>query len=197
MSKNNVLLALLAGAVLVAYWSLSNDEQPIPVSDNVNISPKPPKEAHTAMPAMPYQVPAIKPKKNTSAADTEPEEERWDETAIEQMREARIHGDDRAPPIVHEPVTEQRATPEELASPELYNAYEAREEMKLKAQFVSAAQPQMQELKQQIQAMKDAGLDQAAIREAEEKLIQLDAMTNQLQKQHPEITGQMHSSTQP
>lgn len=194
MTKNSVLLALLAGATLVAYWSLSNDEQPVTVSDNVSISPEPLKETHAAMPAMPYQVPAIKPKKNKSAADAEPEEDRWDETAIEQMRDARINGDDRAPPIVHEPVTEQRATPEELASPELYNAYEAREEMKLKAQFVSAAQPQLQELKQQIQAMKDAGLDQAAIREAEEKLIQLDAMTNQLQKQHPEITRQTDSS---
>lgn len=197
MTKNNMLLALLAGATLVAYWSLSRDEQTLYASDNVSIAPEPPKEAHAAMPAMPYQVPAIKSKKNNPAPEANPEEELWDETAIEQMREARIHGDDRAPPIVHEAVTEQRATPEELASPELYNAYEAREEMKLKAQFVSAAQSQLQELKQHIQAMKDAGLDQAAIREAEEKLIQLNAMSNQLLKQHPEITGPADSSPQP
>mgnify|MGYP001556088374 CR=1 FL=1 len=55
----------------------------------------------------------------------------------------------------------------------------------------------MQELEQQIQAMKDSGLDQLAIREAEEKLTQLNAMANQLQKQHPEITEQASSSASP
>lgn len=189
--KYFLLTALIITITMMALRSLSSDELPESEKNSANI----PHIAENLMPlnvsASSSSIPASLPQKQTLQEVTKTaEEELWDETAIEQLRDARLHGDDRAPPIVHETTIEQRATPEELASPEQYNAYEAREEMRLKANFVSAAQPRLMELQQQIQAMRNAGIDKEAIREAEEKLIQLNAMNQQLQKQHPDINQQ-------
>lgn len=83
-------------------------------------------------------------------------------------------------------------TPEELASPELNSDYETRQEMKLKIAY-----PEMQNLNQQLQDMRDAGLDEKSLREAEEKLIQLQAMTKYLQEQHPELTRKKSAVVSP
>lgn len=119
----------------------------------------------------------------------------WDETAIDQLRDARLHGDDRAPPIVHDPVPAERPSASELAYPELYQEYETRQEVKLKAAFIDAAYPEIQKIESQLQQMRAAGLDQAALREAEEKLIQLQAMTQNLQEQHPELAPESDSNS--
>lgn len=184
------MIAVVSLLALV-WWSSSNIDDPSLSKKNDSASTKSKNVKSVNTPEVFYSPP---PKaKPADTPDTkeplvENQTEPWDETAIESMREARLQGDDRTPPITRNNVPAEAPTPEELADPELYSEYETRQEMKLKSAYVAAAYPEMQTITKQLQAMRDAGLDEAAVREAEEKLIQLQQMTQRLQEQHPELT---------
>lgn len=196
----SLIFIAVAGVCGALWWSLSGDENHT-VFNNTNFS------ASSSMPttnardiAMPtYYSSSVKAKsKVNGGSESSLENEQaqtWDEPAIAQLREARLHGDDRAPPIVRNEAPHETPTPEELASPELYNNYETRQEMKLKAAYIDAAHPEMQHIQEQLQAMRDAGLDHVAMQEAEEKLTKLQAMTQHLQEQHPELTTPAKENT--
>lgn len=192
----SIVVAITSVGVII-WWSLGTSDEPSlsAKSDFVNPSSTP----KTIKPDIAMDIKSFaKTKSKSSAANEEVLEkpaEQWDESAITQLREARLHGDDRAPPITRNEVPQETATPEELANPELYSNYETRQEMKLKLAYVEAAHPEMQRIEGQLKAMRDAGVDQEAIREAEEKLKQLQAMTERLEKQHPELAPRPKENT--
>jgi hypothetical protein len=190
VGKIPLIIIAVTSVGVIAWWSLgSSDDAPLVVKSNGASSSSASKTISADM-AMENNSFAKAKSKSSSANETlvETQSEQWDESAITQLREARLHGDDRAPPIIRNEAPQETATPEELASPELYSDYETRQEMKLKLAFVEAAHPEMQRIEGQLKAMRDAGLDQAAMREAEEKLIHLKKMTERLQEQNPELT---------
>ncbi|MFN3587379.1 MAG: hypothetical protein ACK4UT_07735 [Moraxellaceae bacterium] len=108
--------------------------------------------------------------------------------AVTALREARLHGDPRAPAIERSPAPEP-ATPEELADPEAYQRYEARQNMKLYRDYVKAADAELPKLRAQIQAARERGLSAEELQVGEEKLRRIEAMRNQLLSDHPELSS--------
>lgn len=106
------------------------------------------------------------------------------QTISESVREARVDGDELIPPMTDDTaLPEVTSTPDQLIDSEQYNEYETREEMKFETTFFEPENPEIQNIAQQLQAMRDAGADEAAIHEAEEKLIQSQQMSQRLQDQ--------------
>ena len=104
------------------------------------------------------------------------------------MAQAREHGDPRSPPIAHE-APSAAATAAELADPAAYQGYEARQNMKLYANYVQAADSEIPKLREDIGRGRDAGVAPEQIAKAEEKLRRLTAMRVQLLAEHPELAG--------
>lgn len=107
------------------------------------------------------------------------------EDAAVSMAAAREHGDPMAPPIKHEADTREKASPEELADPDLYAKYEARQDRRLKQAYVKAAGPQLDQLEQDVAKARASGVDPKKIREGEEKIERLRAMREQLLQKDP------------
>ncbi len=191
MKKNLQVAIVVAGLAIFLFLSFFDDsiepikhisEIPTPLHKVVK---SPSSSAVYAFPVVHAKPPSIN---NPKESVVDAQVESWDESAIEQMREARLHGDERAPPIIHDQEQEDRPTEKELESPEVYSNYETRQEMKLKTAYMQAAPSQILQLKQQLQAMHEAGVDKNSIQEAEEKITQLQLMTERLLQQHPELT---------
>lgn len=109
-----------------------------------------------------------------------------DPEAIASLREARLHGDPRTPPIERSPPREL-PTAEELADPERYQEYEVRQERKVKQAFVAAAGPEAERLRADIARGREMGIPEEEIAKAEEKLRRLEAMRAQLIEADPAL----------
>lgn len=108
--------------------------------------------------------------------------------AVSSMREARLHGDDRAPPIVRPETEFERATAEELADPDLYLEYEARQQQKVYSSFVQASEKKIADLEDYIsQAEQEGGISEEQLAEGREKLEKLKAMNEQLIEENPDL----------
>ena len=107
--------------------------------------------------------------------------------AAESMRNAMKNGDPMAPPVYRDPTPVEEATPEELADPKQYDAFLARQNMKLYKQYVQAADVEIPRLQQDIAKAKAMGLKPEQLHEGEEKLRRIQAMRDQLAAEHPEI----------
>ncbi|MES2824921.1 MAG: hypothetical protein V4732_15055 [Pseudomonadota bacterium] len=185
--RNKIFFIGITAVSLLAilWWPSSNTDDPslseesnsaLPILADAK-STITPKVFHSpATQAKPADTPGIKeqPLKTQPAS--------LDETTIELMHEALIASDDRTPPMNYDTATEVMPTNEEFADPEL-NEYGTREEIKLENTDFEATNPEMQNITQQLQAMRDAGADEAAIYEAEEKLTQSQQMTQRLRDQ--------------
>ncbi|MES2674629.1 MAG: hypothetical protein V4660_10335 [Pseudomonadota bacterium] len=185
--RNKIFLFGITAVSLVGIlrWPSSNTGDPflsgdkdsaLPISAGAKsiITPKilysPPTQAK------PADTPGIK----ESPLETQPASP--DETTIELMHEALTGNDDRTPPMIYETVTDVIPTNEEFADPEL-NEYETREKMKFEHTDFEAENPEMQNITQQLQTMRDAGADEAALYEAEEKLTQSQQIIQRLRDQ--------------
>ncbi len=185
--RNKIFVVVIAVISLVAilWWPSSNTDDPSLSEENNPALPILENTKSTTSEVF-YSPPTDAKSKSADTLDLkEPQlesqpESRY-EAAIESINEARLEDDDRTTPTTYDSVPELTPTPEELASPEPYNEYETREEMLITN--AETADPEMQNITQQLQVMRDAGLDEAAIREAEEKLIHLQQMTQRLHDQ--------------
>ncbi|MET3132191.1 hypothetical protein AAKU55_002461 [Oxalobacteraceae bacterium GrIS 1.11] len=102
------------------------------------------------------------------------------------LAQAREHGDARTPPLVHEaPPAPPSAA--ELDDPKAYQQYEARQNMKLYAGYVRAADADLPRLRDDIERGRQAGISQEQIAKAEQKLRGIEAMRAQLLSEHPEL----------
>ena len=102
------------------------------------------------------------------------------------MSEAREHGDARAPAIVRSPEREA-PTAAELADPEAYQRYEARQNQRLYSDYVKAADEAVPQLQKDIDRARREGLPEEEIRKGEEKLRRIQAMRDQLRADHPDV----------
>jgi hypothetical protein len=108
--------------------------------------------------------------------------------AATSMAAAMEHGDPQAPPVARD-VPREKATAAEIADPEAYQRYEARQNQRLYKQFVTAADSEIPRLQADIERARKAGLPPAQIAEGEEKLRRIQAMRDQLQADHPELSA--------
>ncbi|MBI2380260.1 MAG: hypothetical protein HYV16_05870 [Gammaproteobacteria bacterium] len=106
--------------------------------------------------------------------------------AIASLRAARVHGDPRTPPIVRDETPVELPSAEELAEPQAYGRYEARQERRLKAAFLKAADPELAKLQRQLAEMKRLGMDERALAEAREKWQRLQALQTRLRAEAAE-----------
>lgn len=103
-----------------------------------------------------------------------------DAAAVESLRQTRLHGDQRTPPIVRDETPKEEPTEAELADPEQYATYEARQHEKLMQAFLKAADSEVEKIRKQLAEGERAGLQGEALRESREKLEKLEAMREQL-----------------
>ena len=106
--------------------------------------------------------------------------------AIDSMANARLNGDDRAPPIVRGAQGES-ATPEELESPELYLEYESRQERKIYKAYVEAADIKIEMLEEQIAIAKERGMLEEELEVGIEKVRRIKEMKEQLLRDNPDL----------
>ena len=189
MNKLKWLVVILLGSgfivsgLVIGYYRSGNSV----VIEQDNVS----KEA-LVKPVMPLQMPIKKPKSVslTKAAvnESDPVEESaaLDAYAIESMADARLNGDDRAPPIVHGPKGDY-ATPEEIESPELYLEYESRQERKIYKSYVEAADIKIEMLEEQISIAKERGMAEEEIEVGIEKVRKIKEMKAQLLRDNPDL----------
>lgn len=106
--------------------------------------------------------------------------------AVVSLRQARLEGDARAPAVVRS-AERELPTAAELADPEAYQRYEARQNERLYRAYVRAADGEIPKLQEQIAKGRAGGLTPEQIAEGEEKLRRIEAMRNQLMSDHPEL----------
>jgi hypothetical protein len=115
----------------------------------------------------------------------------------ESMRQAFLEGDDRTPPLARPEPEQQRELPtaEELADPQLYQQYEARQQMNVRQSFARAARNRISELEQQLQQAEQMGGDPDQLREGREKLERLQQQYDQTVAEMPELAESLDSET--
>jgi hypothetical protein len=100
--------------------------------------------------------------------------------ATQTMSHAREHGDARQPALQRDAVRDM-PTAAELADPDAYQRYEARQSQRLKKAYVKAADAEIPRLQKDIEQAQQAGMSPEQIAEGEEKLRRIQAMRDQLQ----------------
>lgn len=96
-------------------------------------------------------------------------------------------GDPRTPPIQHEQSTQETPSAAELADPKAYQQYETRQNARLYAAYVQAADEEIPRLREAIARARDMGIPPADLAKGEEKLRRITAMQAQLRNEHPEL----------
>lgn len=109
-----------------------------------------------------------------------------DPDAIASLRGAREFGDPRTPPIGRSEPGEQ-ATPEELADPQKYAEFEARQERKIKRAYVVEAAKYVAQLRADIERGKAMGIPADEIAKVEEKARRIEAMRASLLAADPAL----------
>ncbi|MDP2228634.1 MAG: hypothetical protein Q8J78_14280 [Moraxellaceae bacterium] len=169
---------LLVGVALVLWW-LRADEQVVPVAGHA------PADITSAPLIDQSGLPVLAPELPDSRDDVAlPEPETPVADPVESLRLARLQGDARAPAVVRSPEPEP-PTPEELADPQAYQRYEARQNARLYRDYVKAADAEVPKLRQQISEAQAKGLSPEQLREGEEKLRRIEAMRQQLEADNP------------
>lgn len=181
--QNKAFYIAMAFVSLLAIWWLSSSN-----TDDVSLSESAENDQGSSLtknatsantPEVFYSPPAeVKSKPGVSLqSPLATQSEAVDEAPIDSMHESRLPSDDRTP------------VPEEVVDPELNSEYQAHEEAEIKTDYSETANaptdlppaesPEMQNLAQQLQTMRDAGLDETVVREVEEKLIELQRLQDQ------------------
>jgi hypothetical protein len=98
--------------------------------------------------------------------------------AAQTLAHARVHGDDRAPPIDTSNDTPDgfAATPWDLASPENYRAFELRGGQHVLGEYRKAAGSQVSALRAALDEASSRGVDEQSLTAAEEKIRRLEAV---------------------
>ncbi len=103
------------------------------------------------------------------------------------MASTRLHGDPEAPPIARSEEAPVLPTPAELADPKAYQAFEARQNVRLYAAYVRAVDQQVPILRDDIARGIAVGIAPDKIAKAQDKVRRLQEMRAQLVKDHPEL----------
>ncbi|MFZ6657940.1 hypothetical protein [Undibacterium sp. TJN19] len=104
-------------------------------------------------------------------------------------------GDPRTPPVLHNQIVQEMPDAAELADPKAYQAYETRQNTRLYAAYVQAANDEIPRLREAIARARDMGMTPADIAKGEEKLRRISAMQGQLLSEHPELQTTARAQT--
>lgn len=176
-----VSLVLLVAVVMLGFWLRPDPSPSAPESSAV--APAMTMSASSMPPASTVVVPSTDSRSDVALPPV-PDVATVD--AVESLRQARLNGDASAPAVVRSPEREL-PTAAELADPEAYQRYEARQNERMYRSFVSAADSEIPKLQEQVAKGRAAGLSPEQIAEGEEKLRRIEAMRNQLMSDHPEL----------
>lgn len=180
MAKLIALLLLISGALLVAQPDIRLSITEALSSDDSSDSDR--KEQYTA-PAEAVITEAPAPEE-VSENDEYPE---LDPYAIDSLSNARIHGDARTPPLNKTRSRDELPTEEQLEDPEQYFEYEQRQSKRVYRAFVEASKVKVARIREMIEQGKEAGVPQADIDFAEEKIRSIEEAAANLQEQFPDI----------
>lgn len=150
------------------------------------------------MPSKPDRLPALTPVPPTANTPVAPDWQKdvypaqvdpqaLDEQAVTSLRQGRVYGDPRTPPVLREAAPSETPSPAELADPERYAEYEGRQQRKLIAGFLRAAGPEISRMQQQLVVAEQAGLARPQLDEGREKLARLAAMQAEMAARYPEL----------
>lgn len=160
---------VLAAAVLAAAWSRhASDVQDAAGAGRPSLEAATANERTPASTGLPSSKP-VEPRAMPTGTQPRP--------AWQTMAEARVHGDERAPPI-ERPLPESQApapTAWELSDPVRYREYELRGQRRLRAEYLMAVEEELPKWKALLAQARSTGAPPAAIAEAEEKIRRLEA----------------------
>jgi len=195
-----ILVALVSVILVIALanWFITEPNQAVTIEalSAPNYIQMPPAEPLIPMPdthqvlsitAVARQEQTLVTEENASHNEALPH---LDPQAIDSMRAARIYGDPRAPTLSR---AKPRVLPndEELADPDLYLKYQARQRQKVFVNFIQAAGPKIDQLNEMIQIGIQRGISQEELEQGREKVRRLEDMVKQLKEEHPEIIDQL------
>lgn len=92
------------------------------------------------------------------------------------MAEARVHGDERAPPIQAQRAPDPGPTAAQLADPAAYRAYEKDQHARTLAAFAVAAETQVRSLRADVDRARLAGIAPGEIAKVEKKIQRLEKL---------------------
>ncbi|HEX8615920.1 MAG TPA: hypothetical protein VF800_31955 [Telluria sp.] len=169
-------LLVLAGALTVAgaLWLAWPQEQdaPAPAAVSSSAAPGAPAAGRPWLDAWPPVNQAI---------ETAPV------AAAHSLAQTRLHGDPEAPPIAQDIPAPARPTAAELADPQAYQAFEARQNTRVLAAYIKAVDDELPRLREDIARGRAMGIGADKIARAEEKARGLESMRAQLVKDHPAL----------
>lgn len=110
-----------------------------------------------------------------------------DDVAVATLRAAVEHGDPRTPPMAQSSEREM-PTAEELADPDLYLEYEARQQQQVFTSYLAASKKKISELETSIaRAKSEGGVSADQLAEGQAKLEKLKAARDEVIAEHPEL----------
>ncbi|UOD32807.1 hypothetical protein INH39_14775 [Massilia violaceinigra] len=101
-------------------------------------------------------------------------------TAADSMADARLHGDARMPPLAPAAAAGAGPSPAQLADPQAYRVYEARQDARVMAAFASAAQREVPRLQADVERARASGIPAAQIARVEEKIRRLEQLRREI-----------------
>ncbi len=119
---------------------------------------------------------------NVNAADNT-QDFSLDQDAIASMREARLHGDSRSPSLLRSEPSE-RASAQEMADPDLYLQYQAKQRSKIFVSYVQAAKPKLEKLRALVAAGEAQGISAEQLAEGRDKIQQIEVLIKKLKDEH-------------
>lgn len=183
----------IVSGLVMGYYNAKNTRvvEQASIGKSATVSPVKPLQASVSLTPPPRLVNKAPSGLETNALVDEeraPEGEEYplDTYAIESMANARLNGDDRAPPIVRS-AQGAPATAEELESPELYLEYESRQERKIYKAYVEAADVKIEMLEEQIAIAIERGMSEDELEVGIEKVRRIKEMKAQLLRDNPNL----------
>ncbi|HEX8611426.1 MAG TPA: hypothetical protein VF800_09085 [Telluria sp.] len=100
--------------------------------------------------------------------------------AADSMADARLHGDPRTPPLALPTAGGTRPNAAQLADPQAYRAYEARQDARVMAAFASAVQLEVPRLQLDVERARASGIAPDRIARVEEKIRRLEQLRREI-----------------
>jgi type II secretory pathway component PulM len=120
-----------------------------------------------------------------------------DPQAINSLREARLYGDSRTPPLFKQAPVEA-PTDEEVADHDKFREYEQRQEKRLYQAYALASKEKIAGIQSMIDQAKgkDVGISDTQIEEAEQHIQQIEEMVSEIKQRFPDILDDKYKPTQ-
>lgn len=134
-------------------------------------TPPPPAVAQPARAAASQAQPTAAPGRQWMAALPDTARPAW-----ESMAEARVRGDERAPPLQAPAISEPGPTPAQLADPAAYRNFEQGRDAKVMRAYAAAVESEVPRLRADVERARAAGIAPQEIAKVEAKIARLERL---------------------